>query len=250
MELFWAIVFFVFGITFGSFFNVVGLRVPKEIAFTTDRSYCPNCYHQLRWFELIPVLSYIIQIGKCRNCKQKISPIYPFVELLTGILYAYSYATFGFTVELFTAIVFISLLMIILVTDIAYMLIPNKILLFFLPLAIIARIISPLTPWYDAIIGAVVGFVLLAIIIIVSKGGMGAGDMKLFGVIGIILGWQNVLLTFFLASLFGAVIGIILIWAKVIKRRQPVPFGPYIVAGAIISYFYGNDIISAYLSLL
>lgn len=77
MGIYWTVVFFLIGITFGSFFNVVGLRVPKQIPFTTDRSYCPNCEHQLHWYELIPVLSYVYQGGKCRNCKQRISPIYP-----------------------------------------------------------------------------------------------------------------------------------------------------------------------------
>ena len=145
---------------------------------------------------------------------------------------------------------FISLLIIIFVSDYNYMLIPNKILLFFLPIFIIARILIPLDPWYDAVVGAVVGYVLLAIIILVSNGGMGAGDMKLFGVMGFVLGWKNVLLTFFLAALFGAVIGGILMLAKKVKRGEPIPFGPFIVLGAIISYFYGDKLIDIYLSLL
>lgn len=250
MELYWTIFFFLIGMTFGSFFNVVGLRVPKSIPFTSDRSYCPHCKTKLKWFELIPVFSYIFLFGKCRTCKRRLSPLYPIVELMTGLLFAYSYVVFGFHVELFAAIVLISLLMIIFVTDFAYMVIPNKILLFFLPFVIVARIISPLTPWYDALIGGIVGFLLIAIIILVSNGGMGAGDMKLFGIIGMILGWQNTLLTFFLAALFGAVVGLVLIMFKIIKRKQPIPFGPYIVIGAIISYFYGKEIIMLYLTLL
>lgn len=249
MELYWTIVLFMIGITLGSFFNVVGLRVPQNIPFTTDRSHCPNCDTQLKWFELIPVFSYIFLFGKCRTCKKKISSLYPIVELLTGILFSFSYVKLGFSTELLAAIIFISLLMIVVVTDISYMLIPNKILLFFLPLIIVARIISPLTPWYDAIIGGVVGFLLIAIIILVSNGGMGAGDMKLLGIIGIILGWQNTLLTFFFAALLGAIVGGMLLLFKIIKRKQPIPFGPYIVIGALISYFYGKDIISLYLSL-
>lgn len=249
MEIFWTIFLFVIGMTFGSFFNVVGLRVPKNIPFTTDRSYCPNCHTQLKWYELIPVFSYLLLFGKCRTCKNRISPLYPIIELITGLLFAYSYFVIGFEVELFAALIFMSLLMIIFVSDMRYMLIPNKILLFFLPFVILARIISPLTPWYDAIIGGVVGFGLIAIIILLSNGGMGAGDMKLFGIIGMILGWQNTLLTFFFAALFGAIIGGILLIFKMIKRKQPIPFGPYIVIGAIISYFYGKDIISLYLTL-
>lgn len=250
MELFYIISFFIFGTIFGSFFNVVGLRVPKNIPFHNDRSYCPNCKKQLRFFELIPIVSYLIQGGKCRNCNAKISFIYPFVEFMTGFLFSFSYVMLSFQLELIVALLFISLLMIIFVSDYNYMLIPNKILLFFLPIFIIARILIPLDPWYDAVVGAVVGYVLLAIIILVSNGGMGAGDMKLFGVMGFVLGWKNVLLTFFLAALFGAVIGGILMLAKKVKRGEPIPFGPFIVLGAIISYFYGDKLIDIYLSLL
>src|SRR5699024_2642767 len=110
--------------------------------------------------------------------------------------------------------------------------------------------LSPLTPWYDAIIGAIVGFGLIALIIIVSQGGMGAGDMKLFGVIGIVLGWKNVLLAFFIAAFLGAFIGGILMLVNKVKKKQPIPFGPYIVIGALISYFYGEQILTFYLSLL
>lgn len=250
MELFYSIIFFLFGIVFGSFFNVVGIRVPKKISFHNDRSYCPNCERQLRAYELIPILSYVIQAGKCRTCKTNISIVYPFVELSTGILFAYAYFYFGLQLELIVALIFISLLMIIFVSDLYYMLIPNKILLFFLPFIVLARIFIPLDPWYDALIGAVVGYLLLALIIIVSKGGMGAGDMKLFGVIGFVLGWKNVLLTFFLAAFFGALIGGLLMLFKRVKKGQPIPFGPFIVLAALIAYFYGAKIIEFYLSFI
>lgn len=237
---------FLFGITLGSFFNVVGLRVPKKIPFANDRSFCPSCRKQLSWYELIPVLSFILQRGKCRNCQQKISPIYPAVEILTGLLFVLSYLKIGFEVELITALLLMSILMIILVSDITYMLIPNKVLLFFLPLFIMMRIIQPLEPWWSALIGGGIAFLLLAIIILVSKGGMGAGDMKLFGLLGIVLGLSKVLLTFFLSCLLGAVIGMCLLFFKIIKRKQPIPFGPFIIAATIISYFYGDLIIQWY----
>jgi len=250
MDYFYIIIFFVFGTVFGSFFNVVGIRVPEKIPFHNDRSYCPNCDNQLRFYELIPVLSYMFQRGKCRSCKVNISFIYPFVELSTGVLFAYAYIHVGLQLELIVAILLISLFMIVFVSDMFYMLIPNKVLLFFLPLFIVLRIFIPLDPWYDMIIGAGVGYVLLAIIIIISKGGMGAGDMKLFGVIGIVLGWKNILLTFFLAALFGAIVGGSLMILKRVKKGEPIPFGPFIVLGAIISYFYGENIIKMYLSLI
>lgn len=250
MDIFAISMLFIFGTVFGSFFNVVGIRVPKKIPFHNDRSRCPHCEHQLRFFELIPVLSWLVQGGKCRSCKTGISFMYPFVELSTGLLFAFAYLHIGLQLELIVALLFISLLMIIFVSDMYYMLIPDKVLLFFLPLFIVARIFIPLDPWYDAIIGAVVGYGLLAVIIIVSKGGMGAGDMKLFGVIGFILGWKNILLTFFLAALFGALVGGAFMIGKKVKKGQPIPFGPFIVLAAIIAYFYGQSLIAFYLGLL
>lgn len=249
MELAISTIIFLFGITLGSFFNVVGLRVPKKIPFTNDRSNCPSCRKQLSWYELIPLLSFLLQRAKCRNCRQKISPIYPITELLTGLLFVLSYYIIGFEMELITALLLISMLMIILVSDITYMLIPNKILLFFLPLFIIMRIIQPLEPWWSSVVGGGGAFLLLAIIILVSKGGMGAGDMKLFGLLGIVLGLGKVLLTFFLASLLGAVVGLFLLGFKIIERKQPIPFGPYIIVATIISYFYGDLFISWYFRL-
>ncbi|HLR52543.1 MAG TPA: prepilin peptidase [Candidatus Avamphibacillus sp.] len=249
MEIYWIVLFFIFGSILGSFFNVVGLRVPKNIPFSNDRSYCPTCKNQLQWYELIPIASYLFQHGQCRNCQTRISPIYPVIELSTGLLFALAYWKTGFTFELVVALMLISLLMIIFVTDITYMLIPNKILLFFLPLFAFMRIISPLDPWYDALIGAGLGFVLLASIIILSKGGMGGGDMKLFAVLGIVLGWKGTLLTLFLASFLGAIFGLFLITINKVNRKQLIPFGPYIVIAALISYFYGDQVISMYLSL-
>ncbi|MFD1736026.1 prepilin peptidase [Bacillus salitolerans] len=239
----------IIGIILGSFFNVVGLRIPKNESIITPRSHCTSCQRTLTTLELIPVFSYLFLRGKCKTCGTKVSPLYPIMELLTGVLFLLSALWFGFTPELIVALCFISLLIIITVSDIAYMLIPNKILLFFLPVLIMLRIFIPLDPWWDPLAGAFTGFGLLLLIAIVTKGnGMGFGDVKLFFVIGIVLGVQNVLLTFFLASLLGAVIGGIALLAKVIKRKQPIPFGPFIALGAIISYYFGDNIVEWYIN--
>ncbi|WP_087971909.1 prepilin peptidase [Oceanobacillus rekensis] len=245
-----AILFFLLGLIFGSFYNVVGLRLPQNIPFANDRSICPHCKHQLTWYENIPLFSFLIQRGKCNHCKKSISYIYPTIELLTGVLFALSYYIIGFQLELITALLLVSMLMIILVSDINYMLIPNKVLLFFLPFFILMRVVVPLDPWGSALIGAIIGFGIIFIIILVSRGGMGAGDMKLFGVLGIVLGTEKILLAFFLSCVIGSVIGAVLILFKLIKRKQPVPFGPYIVVAAIITYFYGDSLINWYFNLL
>ncbi|MFB4166718.1 prepilin peptidase [Virgibacillus sp. JSM 102003] len=249
MDILLILFFFLLGLIFGSFFNVVGLRLPENIPFANDRSICPHCNHQLSWYENIPIISFAIQGAKCRHCRKKISFIYPIIELSTGILFALSYSLIGLNLEIITALLLVSMLMIILVSDITFMLIPNRVLLFFLPLFIIIRIAQPLDPWWSSILGGIIGITLLALIIIVSRGGMGAGDMKLFGILGIILGIDKVLLAFFLSCMIGAIIGMMLLFFKVIDRRQPVPFGPYIVAATLITYFYGERLVNWYFNL-
>ncbi|MBY7143863.1 prepilin peptidase [Virgibacillus sp. NKC19-3] len=246
MDIFFIVLFFLFGLIFGSFFNVLGLRIPKNQTFIMDRSICPGCRHILSWYELIPVISYVIQLGKCRHCRGEITPIYPIMEITTGFLFMYSYMMIGLQLELITALLLVSMLIIILVSDIKYMLIPNKILLFFLPLIILMRIIQPLDPWWSALAGGLLGFIIIALIILVSRGGMGAGDMKLFGLLGIILGIEKVLLAFFLSCIIGAVIGVILLLFKIIDRKQQVPFGPYIVVAAFLTYFHGDSLLNWY----
>ncbi|QHE53142.1 A24 family peptidase [Pontibacillus sp. HMF3514] len=238
------------GLTFGSFFNVVGLRLPLKQSFVHSRSQCPTCEYTLTWRDLVPVFSYLFLRGKCRRCRTKISPIYPIVELTTGVLFAHSYLVFGLHIELFISIIFISMLMIVFVTDITYMLIPDKLLFFFLPIFVILRIIHPLEPWWDSYIGGLAGLFTLALIIILSRGGMGAGDMKLMGVIGIVLGLQDTYLAFFFATLYGTVISGGLLLLKKIDRKQPIPFGPYIILGALTAYFFADSIVKWYVDTL
>ncbi|GKV68785.1 type 4 prepilin-like proteins leader peptide-processing enzyme [Sporosarcina sp. NCCP-2716] len=245
----WAVLFFIYGTVFGSFYNVVGLRVPKKESIVSPPSHCTVCDRRLTLPDLVPVLSYVVLRGKCRGCGTKISPIYPFMEFITGGLFALAYVQFGFTVELAVALVFLSMLVIITVSDIAYMLIPDKILLPAAILLALLRIFSPLTPWWDSVLGAAAGFGILLLVAIVSKGGMGGGDIKLFFVIGLVLGVQLTLLTLFLAALIGSIAGIIHLRRTGQGRKTPVPFGPSIAAAAVICYFAGDALVGWYLTL-
>ncbi|MGN7399829.1 prepilin peptidase [Cytobacillus praedii] len=238
------------GLTLGSFYNVVGLRVPIKQSIVKPRSSCPNCKHQLTAMELIPVLSYIIQGGKCRQCKARISPIYPIMELITGLLFVSAPLVLGWTAELVVAWTLISLLIIIFVTDITYMLIPDKILAVFAGIFLIERLLIPLSPWWDSLLGAAIGFTLLLVIAIISKGGMGGGDIKLFALIGFIIGTKAMVLAFFLATLYGALFGIVGLLLKKVKRGKPIPFGPFIAAGTLTAYYFYDAIIEAYLQYL
>ncbi|RKQ18030.1 prepilin peptidase [Ureibacillus endophyticus] len=249
MDIAYAIFALLFGLIFGSFFNVVGLRVPKKESIVTPPSHCTSCQRRLTALDLIPVFSYIFLGGKCRSCGVKISPIYLLTEFVTGILFGFAVWQLGITIETAVALFFISLLMIIVVSDIAYMLIPDKILLFFLPFLVLGRILSPLDNWWDCILGAVVGFGILLLIAVISKGGMGGGDIKLFFLIGLVLGTANTLITLFLASVIGMIVGIIVLKVRGQGRKNPVPFGPSIALAAIIVYFYGENMLDWYISL-
>lgn len=242
--------FFIFGLVFGSFFNVVGLRVPLKQSIVSPRSACSNCGHTLHARELVPVFSYVLQQGKCRMCGAHISKIYPLIELMTGCLFVFALYQFGFQIELFIALTFISLLVIIVVSDLAYMLIPDRILLFFLPIFIIERFFIPLDPWWSSIVGAVGAFTLLFLIGLVSNGGMGGGDIKLFGVLGYVLGWKLILMTFMIACFTGTIFGLVSMKAGKVQKRNPIPFGPFIAIGGLISLFFGNELLSWYLTIL
>lgn len=218
------------------------------LSFAKGRSICPSCHTMLMPLDVIPVIAYVLQKGKCRYCKSNISSLYPLMELLTGLLFLFAYIRIGFTLELFSVLMLVSLLIIISVSDLYYMRIPDSILLWFLPMFIIIRIIQPLDPWYDPLAAAVTAYVLILLIILASNGGMGTGDMKLFALLGIMLGLKKILLTFFIATLIGSVAGILLLVTGKVKRKEPVPFAPFIAAGALTSYFYGNTLIDLYRS--
>lgn len=240
----------IYGLLLGSFYNVVGLRVPLKQSIVKPRSSCPGCGHTLTAMELIPVMSYLFQGGKCSHCRERISPLYPLMEAATGVLFVISYSIIGWEWELLVALTLVSLFMIILVSDIKYMIIPDKVLLFFSGLFLLEKILIPLGSRWDSLAGAALGFGLLLLIAVISKGGMGGGDIKLYALIGFVLGVKPMLLSFFLATLFGAVIGIIGLAAGFFERKKPIPFGPFIAVGTLISYFYYENIINWYLSLL
>lgn len=244
------IVLALFGLILGSFFNVAGLRVPGGKSIVAPGSSCPKCGHKLMPIELIPVLSYVFQRGKCRHCKAGISPVYPLIELLTGGLFALAPMAVGWSAELLVALTLISLLTIITVSDLAYMLIPDKVLLVFAAILVIERAFVPLLPWWDSLAGAAAGFMLLLSIAIVSRGGMGGGDIKLFAVVGYAIGVKAMLLSFFFATFFGAIFGIIGMLLGILKRKQQIPFGPFIALGTVIAYFYGEQLAGMYLNLL
>lgn len=243
------LLFFIYGTVLGSFYNVVGLRVPKETLFKQQRSYCDTCERTLSWTELIPIFSYLFQRGRCKGCGEKISPIYPIMEFITGFLFAYSFYRFGFSHLTVQGLLLTSLIVPITVSDITYQKIPNKILLFFTPLFMIYRFIYPLLPWWDSLLGAMVAFILVFIIILISKGGMGMGDLKYYTLFGFIFGLNYFFLLFFLSTLYGVVIGVVKMKKDGTGGKTRLAFGPFIGLAALTVFYFGPQIVNWYLNL-
>ncbi len=239
----------IFGLVLGSFYNVVGLRVPKNESIAYPPSHCTNCKMQLGPLDLVPVFSYLFLRGQCRRCGSRIHWVYPLMEAVTAGLFAAVFLMHGLTLELAVGLLFVSMLVIITVSDIAYMLIPDKVLLPFAVVLLAMRFAVPLDPWWDSLLGAAVGFSVLLLIAVLSKGGMGGGDIKLFFVIGLVLGTAGTLLTLFLASFIGTIAGIILLRARKQGRKTPIPFGPSIAAAAVLVYLWGDGWLGWYMNL-
>jgi prepilin signal peptidase PulO-like enzyme (type II secretory pathway) len=245
------VIFFIYGLIFGSFFNVVGLRIPKKESIVSPPSHCPHCNTRLKAVDLFPVLSYLLRRGRCGYCRAVISPVYPIIELLTGLLFAGVFYKYGFTGEMVVSILFVSLLVIITVSDMAYKIIPDKVLLpFFVTFLILRFFIHPMESYYSHLIGMVLGFTIFLLIAVISKGGMGGGDIKLFAVVGLFFGYPLLFLTILLSTLLGTMYGILLIIMKGAGRKTEIPFGPFIACASLISLFVGQQIIDWYVGML
>lgn len=242
MTTIYIIISFIIGTSLGSFCYQVGAR--QKIVFT--RSRCNLCTQQSANKKFLPIVSYL---RECQDSQRGMLPIQILVTGVTGGLFAYSFWKIGFQFEVIVIWFLISLLVIITISDLLYMIIPNKVLLFFLPLLIVGRIISPLSVWWDSILGAILGFLILFFIALISKGGMGGGDIKLFFLLGIILGVEKTILTLVLAAIIGLIVStfVLLLFKK--ERKTPIPFGPSIALATLIAYFYGGQIIESYMKL-
>lgn len=242
MQVATTIVFFIFGIVLGSFFNVLGMRAPVKALFDQKRSYCYSCKRQLSWKELIPIWSYLVQKGRCRGCDIEISPLYPIIELTTGVLFAFTYCHFGLTHELLLGVLLISLVIPVTVSDIKYQKIPNSFLLFFTPIFIAYRVFYPLTPWWNSLLGAGAAFLLLFLLVIASRGGMGMGDVKYLTLLGFLFGLEGFLLILLLSTVLGVIIGLIKIYLKGGDRKTKLAFAPFLGVAAMTTLYFGDVI--------
>jgi leader peptidase (prepilin peptidase)/N-methyltransferase len=255
------LIFFIFGASLGSFFNVVIDRLPQGGSLMFPSSHCPECNRPLAKKDLFPVISYLLLRGRCRYCRSSIPIRILFVELGTGLLFTLLYLYYGLTWELALTIVYSGMLIVLSIIDLEQKILPNKIvypgIIFAFVVACIGTIFG-FQPEYvaqfgfrlwivDSIIGSLAGFVLLFIVAMIFKGGMGWGDVKLAGMVGMIVGFPLVFVSLFIAIILGGVIAGLLLLTGIKKRKETIPFGPFIALATIITLLWGEVILKWYL---
>ena len=236
----------VLGTIIGSFINVVIYRVPRGGSVVYPPSACGACAAQLSWQDLIPVLSYIILRGRCRSCSSSISWRYPLVELSSGLGLLALYYKFGLGFEGLAAAVLFFLLLAVIFIDLDFLIIPNRIVLIGLLLGIPLTLAQSLPVFISGLLGLMVGGGLLLLTAVVSRGGMGGGDIKLAAVIGLYVGWPQILLVLFLSFLLGSIVGLILVARGRKKMKEAVPFGPFLAVASYLVLLWGPAIIAWY----
>ncbi|MDN5293145.1 MAG: leader peptidase (prepilin peptidase) / N-methyltransferase [Eubacteriales bacterium] len=240
---------FVFGLIFGSFFNVVIYRLPRGQSLIRPGSHCPSCGHPLAPLDLLPLLSFIFFRGRCRYCGGAISRRYPLVELLTGALFVLAVYLFGLSWEALAAIVFLSLALIISFIDLDWQIIPDSLVLTGLFSGLILNFFRSRPGVGAGLAGMIIGFVLMAALFYLSGGRMGGGDVKYAAVIGLFTGGKLVWVALFLAFILGASVSLLLILSRRRSLRDPIPFGPFLALGGSIALLWGEEIFAWYLGL-
>ena len=233
---------FILGLITGSFFNVVIYRYPRKKSLLTPRSFCIHCKTTLSLTDIIPLLSFFLLKGRCRHCGGKISWSYPVVELLTAVLFLFCYSSLQFSTFFYKYVVFFSILLVISFIDIEKGIIPDRLVLLLFLWSIAWQFFYPEVPLASAAMGMLAGGGMFYIISVLSKGGMGGGDIKLMTVLGFAIAWPLVFVVFMLAFFLGAVVGVILLVMGKKMRRDPLPFGPFLSLAFFISVFWGLTI--------
>lgn len=240
---------FILGLSVGSFLNVVILRLEKgEGGILAGRSRCPKCGKILKWFELIPLVSFLIQGGKCRSCKKPISFQYPLVEFFTGLLFSFLYWRFGLTLQFGFLAVISSLLVILFVSDLRTQMIPDIVAYIGIGLALFYILITHYPLPINAALGAAIAGGFFALLVYPShEKWMGKGDVKIGVLTGLLLGYPQVLVALFLSFTLGAFVGLILIATKRKTLKSQVPFGPFLITATFVTIFLGEKILEWYL---
>ncbi|MGD9105358.1 MAG: A24 family peptidase [Desulfobacterales bacterium] len=247
-------IIFIFGICIGSFLNVCIYRLPTSKSIVEPlHSICPSCNSHIRFYDNIPVLSYLWLKGRCRRCNAPISFRYPTVELMSACMAMGLFFKFGLSLESLVYFVFISSLLVITFIDLDHQIIPDIITLPGIPMGLVASFVLPTITFKASVLGLVLGggslwFVAWAYNLIARRDGMGGGDIKLLAMIGTIIGWKGVIFTIFASSVIGSCIGITMMLIKNKDMKFAIPFGPFLSIGAAAYVFFGSQIIAWYFS--
>jgi leader peptidase (prepilin peptidase) / N-methyltransferase len=238
-----------FGLVIGSFLNVVIHRIPLKQSIVWPPSRCPSCGAEIPARDNIPVFSYLVLRGRCRNCKARISPRYPAVEVLTGLLFGLAAYKFGLSLALLSALVLIPVLVVLAGTDLEHQLLPNVIVG---PTAVVGFALSVFgdpAGWWVYIVSAVGVATGLFALALHYPGGMGMGDVKMGGMLGAFLG-PYAALAVFVGALVGTLVGGVLMAAGRIRRRSALPFGVFLALGGVFTMFVGQDLWDWYLRMI
>jgi prepilin signal peptidase PulO-like enzyme (type II secretory pathway) len=257
MEIALIILFAILGLVVGSFLNVCIDRLPQNKSIAYPPSHCEACQHKLAVKDLIPVFSYLRLRGRCRYCQASIPRKLMWVELATAVIFALLYWHYGLSAELGVMAFYACLFIIIFVIDLEHSLILNKVVY---P-GMVAALLLALYPWpwfSDSIgmrvayaaLGGAAGFAIFLLIAIVSRGGMGWGDVKLAALIGLATGFPLVFLAIIMAAILGGIVAVALMIAKKRTRRQTIPFGPFLALAAMVTLLWGSNILRWYLGLM
>jgi len=249
MNVFFDILFAVAGAAVGSFLNVLICRIPEDKSIVFPASHCPKCQHPIRFYDNIPIISYLVLRGKCRDCHEKISLRYPLVEAMTAAFSLLLFWKFGISLQYLFSFIFVAALIVITFIDFDHQIIPDVISLPGIPFFCIGAIFfMGLTVW-ESLLGILIGGGCLFAIafgyeVITKREGMGGGDIKLLAMLGAFLGWKSLFFILFVSSLLGAVIGITLMVIKGENMKYAVPFGPFLSVAAVAYLFVGFDVMN------
>jgi leader peptidase (prepilin peptidase) / N-methyltransferase len=243
------------GAIIGSFLNVCIYRLPRRESVAWPGSHCPVCSHPIAWYDNLPLLSYLALMGRCRHCATPISWRYPLVEALNALGYVALLWFFGPSWSTVAYAMLYSALLVVAGTDLSHKIIPNAITFPGMAVGLLSAATVLPIGLTNGVIGLIVGGGILWLLAWASpylfgKEGMGGGDIKLLGMIGAFLGWKPALMTIMVGSFLGSLVGITLIAARIIRREDYIPFGPFLVCGALVALFFGESILNWYQGLL
>ena len=251
-EIILSIYAFGLGAFIGSFLNVLIHRLPRKENFVTGRSHCPKCNELIRWYDNIPLLSFLILRARCRRCKAPISWRYPSVEFITALFFLLAFRLYGLSFHTMVAAIFFSMLLVVTFIDFEYYIIPDKITYPGMVLGLALSFVNPLVTPLDALIGLLAGGVSLYLLAVVGdfifkKESLGGGDIKLAAMLGAFLGWKSIIFIFFGAAVLGLIYAVIqMIISRKLGAGRMIPFGPFLSLAALLALFFGEMLIDFY----